>query len=79
MFDRARGGANLLLTPRPLEIPRTAVRALKGNIGMLTSLAKRLPWLELTQAFWLARVATAVFFMAHAVGRIVLGTIPQFG
>lgn len=79
MFDRARGRANLFPAPRPLEIARTAERVLKGNPAMLISLAKRLPWLGLPQAFWLARVATAVFFMAHAVGRIVLGTIPQFG
>lgn len=30
-------------------------------------------------ALVLARVMTALFFMAHAVGRILLGTIPQFG
>lgn len=46
---------------------------------MVISLAKGLPWLSLSRAFWVARIATAVFFMAHAVGRIVLGTIPQFG
>ncbi|MDO8295538.1 MAG: DoxX family protein [Caulobacter sp.] len=45
---------------------------------MITRLAKGIPWLTLAQAFCLARVATAVFFMAHAVGRIVLWTIPQF-
>lgn len=27
----------------------------------------------------LARIMTALFFMAHAIGRIMLGTIPQFG
>lgn len=46
---------------------------------MIAKIAKGLPWLTLSQAFWVARVATAVFFMAHAMGRIVLGTIPQFG
>lgn len=46
---------------------------------MIAKVAQALPWLTLSQAFWIARVATAVFFMAHAVGRIVLGTIPQFG
>lgn len=46
---------------------------------MMTKFAAGLPWLTLAQAFWIARIATAVFFMAHAVGRIVLGTIPQFG
>lgn len=45
---------------------------------MITRLANGIPWLTLAQSFWMARVATAVFFMAHAVGRIVLGTIPQF-
>lgn len=46
---------------------------------MMTKFAAGFPWLTLAQAFWIARIATAVFFMAHAVGRIVLGTIPQFG
>ena len=45
---------------------------------MILPLAKRLPWLTLAQAFSLARVATAGFFMAHAIGRILLGSIPQF-
>mgnify|MGYP001187736481 FL=1 len=39
----------------------------------------RAPWLTLDQAMIVARLATAGFFVAHAVGRIVLGTIPQFG
>lgn len=30
-------------------------------------------------ALILARIMTALFFMAHAIGRIILGTIPQFG
>lgn len=37
------------------------------------------PWLTLSQAFWVARVMTAVFFLAHALTRIGLNTIPQFG
>lgn len=63
----------------PGSIAQKAVSAVRGNAGMITKLAKSLPWLTLSQAFRVARVATAVFFMAHAVGRIVLGTIPQFG
>ena len=30
------------------------------------------------QAFWVARIVTAGLFLAHAVVRIVNGTIPQF-
>lgn len=57
---------------------------MQGGVGlgennqMVTHFAKSLPWLTLSQAFWVARIATAVFFMAHAIGRIALGTIPQF-
>ena len=36
------------------------------------------PFLTLTQAISLLRVATAVLFMAHALVRINLNTIPQF-
>ena len=43
------------------------------------SLLERFPFLSLRQTIILARVASALFFMAHAVARIVLGTIPQFG
>jgi putative oxidoreductase len=39
----------------------------------------RYPFLPLNTAFVLARIMTAIFFMAHAVIRIVNGTIPQFG
>ncbi len=40
--------------------------------------ARRFPWLTLSQAFWIGRVVTAVFFLAHAVTRIVMNTIPEF-
>ena len=36
------------------------------------------PYLTLAQALVVLRVATAVFFMAHAVVRIGNGSIPQF-
>ncbi len=39
----------------------------------------RYPFLTLDHAFALARVMTALFFMAHAAVRIYLNTIPQFG
>ncbi len=39
----------------------------------------RYPFLSLRQALLLLRVATAVFFMAHAAVRIADGTIPGFG
>jgi putative oxidoreductase len=39
----------------------------------------RYPFLSLDRAFVLARIMTALFFMAHAAMRIVNGTIPQFG
>lgn len=38
-----------------------------------------LPWLTLQRIMPIVRIATAVFFMAHAVVRIFNGTIPQFG
>lgn len=44
----------------------------------MTRFTTAFPWLSLCQAFWIARIATAGFFMAHAIGRIVLGTIPRF-
>jgi putative oxidoreductase len=37
------------------------------------------PFLSLPTALWLLRVGTAGLFVAHAVVRIVLHTIPQFG
>ena len=37
------------------------------------------PFISLPHALGLARVAVAVFFMAHAIARITLGTIPEFG
>jgi putative oxidoreductase len=37
------------------------------------------PFLSFHQAIVLLRFATAVFFMAHAIVRIVYGTIPIFG
>ncbi|MES2986826.1 MAG: DoxX family protein [Pseudomonadota bacterium] len=36
-------------------------------------------WCSLSRMFVIARIATAGFFLAHAVMRIVYGTIPQFG
>jgi putative oxidoreductase len=37
------------------------------------------PFFTLTQALGIARLCTAVFFMAHAIVRIVKDTIPAFG
>lgn len=45
----------------------------------MTSWLLSFPWLSVHAAFRVARILTAAFFMAHAIGRIVLGTIPQFG
>lgn len=39
----------------------------------------RYPFVSQALALAVLRVTTAGLFMAHAVGRIVLGTIPQFG
>lgn len=39
----------------------------------------KIPFLSLSQALVIARVATAIFFMAHAIVRIINGTIGQFG
>ena len=39
---------------------------------------KNYPFLSLPQALAVMRIATAILFMAHAVMRIVNGTIPQF-
>nr|WP_310522180.1 DoxX family protein [Polymorphobacter sp.] len=38
----------------------------------------RFPFVKLPTALVLARVMTAVFFMAHAIMRIANGSIPQF-
>ncbi|MBL8516775.1 MAG: hypothetical protein JNM76_07370 [Betaproteobacteria bacterium] len=38
-----------------------------------------LPWLTLDQALLLLRVAVAIFFMAHAIVRMVNGSMPRFG
>ena len=40
---------------------------------------KAYPFVSLEQALVLARVGTALLFMAHAAVRIVNGSIPQFG
>lgn len=40
---------------------------------------QRYPYLSLATAFTLARIMTALFFMAHAVVRIANGSIVQFG
>lgn len=45
---------------------------------MLARLFHAFPYLSLAQALVVLRVATAIFFMAHAVVRIANGTIPQF-
>jgi putative oxidoreductase len=39
----------------------------------------KFPFVSLHQALLLVRIMTAIFFMAHAVVRIIKGTIPQFG
>lgn len=39
----------------------------------------RYPFVSLPTALLLLRVSVAIFFMAHAVVRVVTGTIPQFG
>lgn len=39
----------------------------------------RYPFVTLPHALIVARVATALFFMAHAIVRIANGTIPRFG
>ncbi|MBN8499815.1 MAG: DoxX family protein [Sphingomonadales bacterium] len=45
----------------------------------MNAITGNFPFLSLPTAIVVARIATAVFFMAHALGRIWLGTIPQFG
>ncbi len=40
---------------------------------------KAYPFISLAQALVLARIVTALLFMAHAVVRIANGSIPQFG
>jgi putative oxidoreductase len=42
-------------------------------------LMKNFPFLTLSQALTALRVATALVFAAHAVVRVLNGTIPQFG
>jgi putative oxidoreductase len=37
------------------------------------------PFMTLDQALIIARIMTAVFFLAHALVRIINGSIPQFG
>lgn len=37
------------------------------------------PFLSLSQSLLILRVFTAIFFMAHAIVRIMNGSIPQFG
>ena len=44
----------------------------------MTPSVRTFPFLTLPQAIGLLRVATAVFFMAHALVRIHHNTIPQF-
>lgn len=39
----------------------------------------RYPFLSLQQALLMLRIATPLFFMAHAAMRIANGSIPQFG
>jgi putative oxidoreductase len=45
---------------------------------MFVRLLQAYPFLSLAQALTALRVATAIFFMAHAIMRVVNGTIPQF-
>lgn len=40
---------------------------------------KNYPFLSLSQTMMIVRITTAVFFMAHAIVRILNGSIPQFG
>ena len=40
---------------------------------------KGYPFVSLAQALTAVRIVTALLFMAHAVVRVVAGTIPQFG
>jgi putative oxidoreductase len=37
------------------------------------------PWIRQAQAIVVLRVTTALLFMAHAIVRLINGTIPQFG
>lgn len=45
----------------------------------MSPLSSRYPFITLSQALVLLRVAVAIFFMAHAAVRIANGSIPQFG
>lgn len=45
---------------------------------MFVRLLHAYPFVSLAQALTVLRIATAIFFMAHAAVRIVNGTIPQF-
>jgi putative oxidoreductase len=44
----------------------------------MQSLVRRMPWLSLNAALTTLRIATAIFFMAHAAMRIYNQSIPQF-
>jgi len=45
----------------------------------IVHLLQEFPFIRLSHAFVLARIVTAILFMAHAVVRIITGSIPQFG
>ncbi len=46
--------------------------------NIATSLIRYFPFVSLDHALVLLRITTAILFMAHAVTRIVLGTLPNF-
>lgn len=46
--------------------------------ALISGILGKIPFLSLTQAIGVLRVTTALLFLAHAVVRIIKGTIPQF-
>ena len=50
----------------------------KSGLIVTSGTLGKFPFLNLTQAVAVLRVTTALLFLAHAVVRIVKGTIPQF-
>lgn len=57
--------------------PTTGGFISRGTVGKLARMP-RYPYLTLPQSLLLLRVGTAGFFMAHALARILYGSIPQF-
>jgi len=45
----------------------------------MSALVQRFPFVSLPQVLVITRIATAIFFMAHAGVRIANGSIPRFG